>query len=94
MPKDVKLEIIYFKQNNDISLEFGLHGDYPLRILSNRCNDKKSFIGLLKRAVSRSLIIVTVGGFNDDNIPSLISKAINKKEKVIYSVTLNKEIKC
>ncbi len=85
MPKDVKLEIIYFKQNNDISLEFGLHGNYSLRILSSRAVDKKGFLSALKRAVSRSAIIISVGGFGADNIPSLISKAIGKEEKIISS---------
>lgn len=80
MARDVKIEVLYFKTLTDISLEFGLHGNYPLRILSSNCNDIDSFFRALKRAVQRSEIILTVGGYKDDEyLPEFIAKAIGKK---------------
>lgn len=76
MSKDIKVEVIYYKAQTDISLEFGLHGQYSLRLLSSDCNDIDTFFQSLKRAVSRSEIIITVGGFDkDDNIPGFIARA-------------------
>ncbi len=79
MAKDVKIEILYYKSSADVSLEFGLHGNYPMRLLSSSCSDKKSFLTQLKRAVSRSEIIITVGGYKEDNLPEFIARAIGKK---------------
>lgn len=79
MARDVKIEVLYYKTPTDISLEFGLHGNYPLRILSSNCNDIDSFFRALKRAVQRSEIILTVGGYKDDEyLPKFIAKAIGK----------------
>ena len=80
MSKDVKIEILYFKTPVDVSLEFGLRGDYPLRMLSSVCDDIPSFFHGLKRAVSRSEIIVVVGGYNEqDHLPTFIARALGKK---------------
>lgn len=80
MSKDVKIEILYFKTPVDVSLEFGLRGDYPLRMLSSVCDDIPSFFHSLKRAVSRSEIIFVVGGYNEeDRLPTFIARALGKK---------------
>ncbi len=80
MSKDVKVEIIYYKSETDVSLEFGLHGNYPVRLLSSSCNNLTLFFHSLKRAVSRSQIIIIVGGYTGDEfIPSFIARAINKE---------------
>ena len=79
MAKDVRIEILYFKTPADVSLEFGLHGDYPLRLLSSSCNTISEFFTSFKRAVSRSEIIITVGGYGEDNLPAFIAKAIGQK---------------
>ncbi|MBO5746489.1 MAG: SpoIID/LytB domain-containing protein [Clostridia bacterium] len=77
MSKDVKVEILYYKSTSDISLEFGLHGKYPMRLLSSDCKDINSFFQSLKRAVSRSEIIITIGGFDqEDNLPMFIARAV------------------
>ncbi len=78
MGKDVKIEIIYYKTPADVSLEFGLHGDYPVRLLASCANSNKDFLKNLKRAASRSEIIITVGGYLEDNLPLIISRAIGK----------------
>ncbi len=83
MSKDVKIEIIYFKTDTDVSLEFGLHGDYPVRLLSSSSNDLPEFFKLLKRAVSRSEILITVGGYSEEEfLPLFIARAINKEPSV------------
>ena len=79
MSKDVKIEVLYYKTPADVSLEFGLHGDYPLRLLSSSCDDIGTFFKGLKRAVSRSEIIITVGGYGEDNLPGFIARAVGKK---------------
>lgn len=79
MSKDVKIETIYYKSDSDVSLEFGLHGNYPVRLLSSSCNNLTTFFHSLKRAVSRSQIIIIVGGYEgDEYIPSFIARTINK----------------
>ena len=79
MAKDVRIEILYFKTPADVSLEFGLHGDYPLRLLSSSCITISEFFTSFKRAGSRSEIIITVGGYGEDNLPAFIAKAIGQK---------------
>lgn len=79
MSKDIKVEVIYYKSEADVSLEFGLHGDYPLRLLSSSCNDIQTFFKKLKHAVQRSEIIITVGGYGKDRLPEFIGKAVGKK---------------
>ncbi len=83
MSKDVRIEIIYYKTPADVSLEFGLHGDYPLRMLSENCDNRNTFFQYLKRAVSRSEIIIVIGGYSSkDKIPQFISRAIGKKSYI------------
>lgn len=78
MGADVRIEIIYFKQDSDIKLEFGLSSDYPIRLLSSRVSDEVSFLKRLKTASLRSPIIITVGGFCDDTyLPEIVAKATN-----------------
>ena len=79
MSKDVKIELIYFKSNTDVSLEFGLHGEYPLRLLSTSAKSLTDFFHALKRAVSRSEIIILIGGYtSDEYLPDFLSKAIGR----------------
>ncbi len=79
MGADVRIEIIYFKQDSDIKLEFGLSSDYPIRLLTNKASDEISFLKKLKTASLRSPIIITVGGFEEKDVylPELVSKATN-----------------
>ena len=77
MANDVKIEILYYKTNSDISLEFGIRGNYPIRLLSAVCDSSESFLRNLKRALQRSEIIITAGGYDGGTyLPSLIAKAI------------------
>ena len=81
MSKDIKIEILYYKTPSDVSLEFGLHDQYPLRLLSSCCNDLKSFFKSLKRAIKRSEIILVVGGYDNEKeyIPAFLARSIGQK---------------
>ncbi len=77
MANDVKIEILYYKTNCDISLEFGIRGNYPIRLLSSICDSSTSFLHNFKRALQRSEIIITVGGYDGGTyLPVLIAKAV------------------
>lgn len=82
MSADLKLEIIYFKQNADIELEFGLHGEYPLRLLTASSDEPRDFLKKLKRAVGRSTIILTVGGFSD-NLPQILGRSVGAEPTAV-----------
>lgn len=81
MSKDIKIEILYYKTPSDVSLEFGLHDQYPLRLLSSCCNDLKAFFKSLKRAIKRSEIILVVGGYDNEKeyIPAFLARSIGQK---------------
>ncbi len=82
--KDLKLEVIYYNQGSDIKLEFGLHGEYPLRLLTALCTNPREYLQKLKRAVSRSTIIITLGGFNDDcYLPKITGLSVGRNAEVI-----------
>ncbi|MEG1886847.1 MAG: hypothetical protein RR177_01870, partial [Oscillospiraceae bacterium] len=77
MGNNIKLEIIYFRESADIKLEFGLRGEYPLRLLSSRADTIESFLSALKRASLRSSVIITVGGFSKEpSIPEIVSHSV------------------
>ena len=62
----VKVEFIYYNENGDPRLEFGLNGNFTTRVLSSYCSEDKEYLYALKKAVSRNTIIIVVGGFRDD----------------------------
>ena len=77
MVPDLTLETIYFNTPTDFKMEFSLCGICNVRYLSASVTDKKSFLHALKKSVSRSRVIIAVGGFNSkDNLPKTISKAV------------------
>lgn len=80
MSVGIKIEFIYFCQNNDPRLEFGIHGDYPMRTLSSSCEDYKQYLLSLKKAVSRNNIIIVVGGFNENGeIAEITGRAVGRR---------------
>lgn len=79
MSKDVKLEILYYKVNTDVSLEFGLHSDYPMRKLSSNSNNMSDLLHGLKHAISRSEIIIIVGDLSGkERLAYYIAKFIGR----------------
>lgn len=80
MVPDLKLEVIYFKTSTDFKMEFKLCSLCNVRYLSAMVNDTRSFLTALQKSVSRSRVIITVGGFlEEEYIPALLSKAIGSK---------------
>lgn len=79
MSKDVKIEILYYKSSADVALEFGLHGDYPLRLLSVGNEDVSQLLHNLKKAIARSEIILIVGDWNaDKKVVDLLARFIGR----------------
>lgn len=80
MPVGIKIEFVYFRENNDPRLEFGIHGDYPMRILSSSCEDFKQYLLTLKKAVSRNNIIIVIGGFGENGeITDITGRAVGRR---------------
>lgn len=88
MNQDFKVEIIYFNTTADWMLESGFYGDYPLRLLTQSTGTRQDFLKALSRGVSRSEIIVTVGGFFDGGLylPGVLAKSVGRPlEPVNYA---------
>ncbi len=80
MSVGVKIEFIYYNQNNDPRLEFGIHGDYPMRTLSTSVGEFKEYLIALKKAVSRNNIIIVVGGFGEKaEIANITGRAVGRR---------------
>ena len=80
MLKDARMQILYFNQTADVLLEFGLQGNYSLRLLTVQCNNYKDFLANLSKAVSRNNIILTVGGFGpQDRLPEILGRGIGRE---------------
>ena len=76
MLPDLKLEVIYFKTSTDFKMEFKLCSLCNVRYLSAMVNDTRSFLTALQKSVSRSRVVITVGGFNgDEYVPEILAKA-------------------
>lgn len=80
MAGNIKLEIIYYETESDAMLEFGLQGNFALRILSARVNNAVELVAALKKASLRNEFIVVVGGFENNAIAGVIAKAIGRAE--------------
>ncbi len=75
---NIKSDIIYYKTATDFELEFNLCGTCRMRLLSDKMQDKKSFVHSLARAVSRSSIILIAGPLFDENgTIATVTEAIN-----------------
>lgn len=75
---NIKSDIIYYKTATDFELEFNLCGTCRMRLLSDKMQDKKSFVHSLARAVSRSSIILIAGPLFDENgTIATVCEAIN-----------------
>ncbi len=80
MPNDARMQILYYKENADVLLEFGLQGNYSMRLLTVHTEDYKSFLQQLSKAVGRNSIILTVGGFGrDDRLPEILGRSIGQE---------------
>lgn len=77
MFQNIKVDVIYHNTNTDFEMEFNLCGCCRMRLLTDKTPDKKALVHSLARAVSRSRIIIVVGGlFGEDGTVSLVGEAI------------------
>lgn len=84
MFQNFKTDIIYYNTPADFELEFNLCGCCRMRLLNDKCSDKKSLLLSLSRAVSRSrVIIITAPLFDDENITKTIATAIGSNIQTI-----------
>ena len=97
MFQNLKVDVIYYKTNSDFEMEFNLCGCCRMRLLSDKTPDKKTMIMSLSRAVSRSQVIMVVGGlFGENGIIKLTAGAIGKNvspaDNETYGITSTEKI--
>lgn len=95
---NIKADIIYYKTTTDFELEFNLCGCCRMRLLSDKMQDKKSFVHSLARAVSRSNVILIAGPlFDETGTIATVTEAINTTTEIVdnsaYGITGDYEIK-
>ncbi len=75
MAAPIKADIIYYCSASDFELEFNLCGCCTMRLLSDKPQDRASFVRSLGRAVSRSQLLFVVGQADGENalLPNLCS---------------------
>ncbi len=79
MLQNIKVDIIYYLTNTDFEMEFNLCGCCRMRLLTDKASDRKSFINMLSRAVSRSRIIIVCGGlFSETGLIHTVAQAVGK----------------
>ena len=94
---NIKADIIYYKTATDFELEFNLCGCCRMRLLSDKMQDKKSFVHSLARAVSRSSVILVAGPLlGEDGTVKTVTEALNTStetvDKTEYAITDQGEI--
>ncbi len=95
---NIKADIIYYKTTTDFELEFNLCGCCRMRLLSDKMQDKKSFVHSLARAVSRSSVILIAGPlFGENGTIETVTEAINSTTELVdnsaYGISGDYEIK-
>lgn len=98
MIQNLRVDTIYYLTNSDFEMEFNLCGCCKMRLLTDKAENPKNFIGLLSRAVSRSQVIICCGKlFGDDGLINTVSQAIRKPLVTIdnsaYDIVDDNEIK-
>ncbi len=79
MIQNIKIDTLYYLTNSDFEMEFNLCGCCKMRLLTDKAENAKNFVGLLARAVSRSQVIICCGKlFGDDGLIKIVSSAIRK----------------
>ncbi len=98
MVQNLKVDVIYHRSASDFEMEFNLCGCCRMRMLSDKTNDKKSFIRALARDVARSRVIIVCGPlFGADGLISMVGTAIGNGTAVCdnktYGISGEDEIK-
>lgn len=97
MFQNIKVDIIYYKTATDFEMEFNLCGCCRMRLLTDKAPDRKSMVHNLARAVSRSKVIIIVGGlFGEEGVLNTVAGAIGKPlapiDNKLYGIADNSEI--
>ena len=97
MFENFKTDIIYYNTATDFEMEFNLCGCCRMRLLNDKCSDKKSLLLSLSRAVSRSnIIIISAPLFSNENITKTVATAIGTTAETLdndqYNINSNAEI--
>lgn len=97
MIQNIKVDTIYYLSNSDFEMEFNLCGCCKMRMLTDKAENPKNFVGLLSRAVSRSQVIICCGKlFSDDGLIKIVAKAIKRPlttvDNAAYGIVDNNEI--
>lgn len=79
MLQNIKVDVIYYFTSTDFEMEFNLCGCCRMRLLTEKAEDRKEFVHMLSRAVSRSRVIICCGPlFGDSGLINGVAKAIGK----------------
>ncbi len=79
MIQNIKVDLIYYSTASDFEMEFNLCGCCRMRLLSDKADDRKSFLNSLSKAVSRSKVIIACGNlFGNEGIINTVAAAIGK----------------
>ena len=90
MFENFKTDIIYYNTATDFEMEFNLCGCCRMRLLNDKCSDKKSLLLSLSRAVSRSnIIIISAPLFSEDNITKTVATAIGTTAETLNNEQCN-----
>ncbi len=98
MLQNIKVDMIYYKSPADFEMEFNLCGCCRMRLLTDKVQDKKSFVNSLSRAVSRSKVIICSGSlFGEENLIEMVSGAVGMPLEVLdnetFGISYDSEIK-
>ena len=90
MLQNFKTDIIYYNTATDFELEFNLCGCCRMRLLNDKCDDKKTLLLSLSRAFSRSrVIILTAPLFDGSDIIKTVSTAIGNSVETLDAAAYN-----
>lgn len=97
MLQNIKVDVIYYYTSTDFEMEFNLCGCCRMRLLTDKATERKAFIQMLSRAVSRSRVIICCGPlFGDTGLINGVATAISKSVVTVnnsdYGIKDNGEI--
>lgn len=90
MIQNLRVDTIYYLTNSDFEMEFNLCGCCKMRLLTDKAENPKNFIGLLSRAVSRSQVTICCGKlFGNEGLINIVSQSIRKSLVTIDNSAYN-----
>ncbi len=97
MIQNLKVDIVYYKMETDFEMEFNLGGCCRMRLLTDKANEKRTYLNMLSRAVQRSRVIISCGSlFTQNGIIDITAHSIGKGLETVnkseYGIKSNDEI--